>query len=81
MKTSARNQFGGKVTDIRKGAVNDEIDLDIGKGQKIIATITRESTENLGLQVGVEAFALVKASSIILVTDEQGVKFSARDAE
>lgn len=79
MKTSARNQFPGKVTDIRKGAVNDEIEMEISGGQKLVATVTRESTDSLGLQVGSEAFALVKASSVILLTEEDGVKFSARN--
>lgn len=79
MKTSARNQFLGKVTAIKKGAVNDEVDLEIAGGLKIVAIVTHESTEGLGLDVGAEAFALIKASSVILVTDEQGAKFSARN--
>ncbi len=79
MKTSARNQFLGTVAGIRPGAVNDEIDLDIVGGQRIAAVVTRESTVNLGLKTGVEAFALIKASSIILVTDTQGAKLSARN--
>lgn len=79
MKTSARNQFLGKVTAVRKGAVNDEIDLDVTGGLKIIAIVTHESTEGLGLKVGAEAFALVKASSVILVTEDSDAKFSARN--
>lgn len=79
MRTSARNQFLGKVTDIRRGAVNDEIDLEIVGGQTIVAIITHDSTGNLGLRVGCEAIALVKASSIILVTDAEGSHLSARN--
>ncbi len=79
MKTSARNQFLGKVTAIKKGAVNDEVDLEIAGGVKIVAVVTHESTEGLGLKVGAEAFALIKASSVILVTDGCGAKFSARN--
>lgn len=79
MKTSARNQFLGKVTAVKKGAVNDEIDLEITGGHKIVAIVTHESTEGLGLKVGAEAFALIKASSVILVTETQGAKFSARN--
>lgn len=79
MKTSARNQFLGKVTAIKKGAVNDEIDLEIAGGVKIVAIVTHESTDGLGLKVGAEAFALIKASSVILVTDGSGAKFSARN--
>jgi molybdate transport system regulatory protein len=79
MKTSARNQFAGTVSGLRPGAVNDEIELDIAGGLKIVATVTSESRNNLGLKVGAKAFALVKASSIILMTDSTGVKLSARN--
>lgn len=79
MKTSARNQFVGKVTSIKRGAVNDEIDIDIVGDQKIVAILTHESTSNLGLQIGTEAFALIKASSIIVMTDTEGAKISARN--
>ncbi len=77
MKTSARNQFFGKVSRIVRGAVNDEIELDIVSGQKVLATITHESTASLELTVGAEAFALVKASSIILTAVEESARFSA----
>ncbi|MDO5101872.1 MAG: TOBE domain-containing protein [Lautropia sp.] len=79
MKTSARNQFLGKVTSVKQGAVNDEIELDVNGGNRIVATITRESTTNLGLKPGAEAFALIKASSIIVLTDDAGARFSARN--
>lgn len=79
MKTSARNQFLGKVTQVRPGAVNDEIELEVAGGQKIVAIVTHESVGGLGLQVGEEAFALIKASSIIVVTDDHDAKFSARN--
>ena len=79
MKTSARNQFLGKVSAVKTGAVNDEIELEVAGGQKLTAIVTRESAENLGLKVGAEAFALIKASSIILVTDDAGARFSARN--
>ena len=79
MKTSARNQFLGKVTSVRIGAVNDEIELQTASGQTIVAIVTHESTESLGLTPGAEAFALIKSSSIIVVTDEDGARFSARN--
>ena len=79
MKTSARNQFFGTVSRVQPGAVNDEIDIDIAGGHRIVAIITHESTESLGLKTGAQAFALVKASSIILMTDAQGARFSARN--
>src|SRR5690606_31405120 len=67
MRTSARNQFLGTVTGIKPGAVNDEVELRIAGGQTLVATVTRESIESLGLAPGVEAYALVKASSVILL--------------
>jgi molybdate transport system regulatory protein len=79
MKTSARNQFPGTVSRITTGAVNDEIELTVAGGLKIIAIITHESTKSLGLQQGADAFALIKASSIILVADDEGVRFSTRN--
>jgi molybdate transport system regulatory protein len=79
MKTSARNQFFGTVSRVRPGAVNDEIELDIAGGQQLVAIVTRESTESLGLQPGRQAFALIKSSSVILVTQAEGARFSARN--
>lgn len=79
MKTSARNQFVGKVVAVRRGAVNDEIELAIAGGERIVATVTRESTESLGLAPGREAFALVKASSVILMVDGDTARLSARN--
>jgi molybdate transport system regulatory protein len=79
MKTSARNQFMGTVISVKRGAVNDEIELEVTGGHKIVAIVTQESTGELGLRPGAQAFALIKASSIILVTDDADVKFSARN--
>jgi len=79
MKTSARNHFLGQVTRVLRGAVNDEIEIEVAGGHAIVATVTHESAEGLGLQVGAQAFALVKASSIVVVTDADGAKFSARN--
>ena len=79
MKTSARNQFSGKVVDLKEGAVNDEVTLEIVGGQHIVATITRDSCDSLSLVVGAEAFALVKASSVIVVTELGNARLSARN--
>ena len=79
MKTSARNQFHGKVVALRKGAVNDEVDIRIGQGQTIVAVVTHESVETLGLEVGAKAFALVKASSVLIATDLESGRLSARN--
>jgi len=79
MKTSARNQFSGTVSKVLHGAVNDEIELTLASGQTLTASITCASTERLGLGVGVAATALIKASSIILIADAEGARFSARN--
>ena len=79
MKTSARNQFFGTVFRVRPGAVNDEIEIDIAGGHRIVAIVTHESTASRGLAPGAQAFALVKASSIILMTEGEGARFSARN--
>jgi molybdate transport system regulatory protein len=79
MKTSARNQFIGTVTAVRAGAVNDEVELTLASGQRIVAVVTRDSTEALGLRTHLTAIALVKASSVLVATDLAGSKLSARN--
>ena len=79
MKTSARNQLSGKVSAVHKGAVNDEIELEIAGGVRIVATITAESTKRLGLAVGKEAVALIKASSVIVGVPDPDILLSARN--
>lgn len=66
MKLSARNQLKGKVVDVKEGAVNGIVTLDIGGGQQIVSTITMDSIKNLGLKPGVEACAIIKASSVMI---------------
>lgn len=78
MRTSARNQFRGSITNITEGAVNTEITLDIGANQAIVAIITQESADTLGLEVNGQYTALIKASSVILSSDT-GVVTSARN--
>ena len=79
MRSSARNQFVGTVSAVRAGAVHDEIELTVGGGHAIVAVVTHESTERLGLAVGGAAFALVKASSVVLVGDSGTTLLSARN--
>lgn len=78
MKTSARNQFVGTVKSIRIGAVNAEVILDIGGGSSLAAIITNKSVEHLGLAVGTEAYALIKAPWVIVTTSDD-FKTSARN--
>lgn len=80
VRTSARNQFFGTVSRVTPGAVNDEIALDVpGMGQPLTAIVTHGSAADLGLAQGSEAFALVKATSVVLATDTHGTRFSARN--
>ncbi len=83
MKTSARNQLYGTVSAVTRGSVNDEISLALPGGQTIVAVVTHESTETLGLAVGSPAFALVKASWVMLMADDaapgQPLRLSARN--
>jgi len=79
MKTSARNQFIGSVTAVRSGAVNDEIELTLPGGTRLVAIVTSESTQSLGLRVHMQAIALIKASSVLIATGLQNAKVSARN--
>jgi molybdate transport system regulatory protein len=78
MKSSARNQFLGRIQKVTMGAVNAEVILDIGGGDTLAAIITNTSVEHLGLEENMEAFALIKAPWVIVTTDET-VRTSARN--
>ena len=78
MKTSARNQFAGTIIGLREGDVDFEVRLRIDTENELVAIITQESAENLGLQMGMEMTALVKSSSVLLLTDPN-VRTSARN--
>nr|NJM04301.1 TOBE domain-containing protein [Desulfobacula sp.] len=69
MKLSARNLLKGKVTKITMGAVNAEVEIELAGGQTIVSVITINSVKNLGLQVGKDAFAMVKASSVMIAVE------------
>jgi molybdate transport system regulatory protein len=79
MKTTARNQWLGSVSAVRAGAVNDEIELTLPTKQRIVATITHESTLALGLRKGQSAIALIKSSNVLLATDLGRAKVSTRN--
>ena len=79
MKTSARNEFLGRVKAVKKGAVNAEVALDIGNGLALVAIITNESVDNLGLAPGVEAYALIKAPWVIVTAADSPIRTSARN--
>lgn len=79
VKTSARNQFFGKVSAIKQGPVNVEVELTLTGGDKIHSVITHDGMDNLDLKIGSEAWALVKASWIILALPDVADKLSARN--
>ena len=69
MKISARNQLKGKIKNITKGAVNSEVTLELADGLEIISIITNSSVKNLDLKEGKEAYAVIKASNVMIATD------------
>ena len=69
MKVSARNLLKGKVSKITMGAVNAEIEIELGDGQKVVSIITINSVEKLGLEVGKKVYAMIKASSVMIAVD------------
>ena len=79
MKVSARNVFAGTVSKITKGAVNAEVSLAIKGGTAITAIVTNGAVDNLGLKEGLDAYAIIKASSIIIGTDLHDAKVSVRN--
>ncbi len=66
MKVSARNQLKGKIVELEKGAVNALVKIDIGEGNVISATISLDSVKELGLEKGKDAYAIVKATSVMV---------------
>lgn len=65
MKLSARNQLKGKITDIKEGPVSTEVTVAVGE-IKIVSSITTGSARNMDLAVGDDAFAVIKASSVMI---------------
>ena len=70
MKLSARNQLKGKIVDIQEGAVNGIVKLDIGGGNVISSTISMNAIQELGLKVGETAYAVIKATSVMIGVDD-----------
>ena len=66
MKVSARNQLKGKIVELEKGAVNALVKIDIGGGNVISATISLDAVKELGLEKGPDAYAIVKATSVMV---------------
>ena len=69
MKISARNQLKGTIKKITDGAVNSEVTLELAEGLEIISIITNSSVKTLGLKEGKEAYAVIKASNVMIASD------------
>lgn len=79
MNISARNHFAGHVAGIKPGAIQSEVDVLLPGGQHVFATITNDAVQYLGLVPGKAVTALVKASSVLVMTGDDGLRLSARN--
>ncbi len=79
MNVSARNVFQGKISSVTGGAVNAEVEILTPAGDRIVAIVTEGSVRDLGLAVGKEAVAYVKAPWVMLFSGEANMRFSARN--
>jgi molybdate transport system regulatory protein len=79
MKVSARNVFKGQVSQVQDGAVNAEVVLTLPGGEQLVAVVTMESVRNLGIAVGKDAVALIKAPWVMLMTESSDIRLSARN--
>jgi molybdopterin-binding protein len=66
MKLSARNQIRGTVIEVRKGQTTAHVRIDIGNGMIITSSITNDGVDDLGLKVGDNAIAVIKASDVMV---------------
>jgi molybdopterin-binding protein len=69
MKISARNVLKGRIVEVQKGSTIDNVKIDIGGGVVLTASITREAVDSLGLAVGKDAYAVIKASEVMIGID------------
>lgn len=69
MKISARNRLRGKIVEVTKGATTAHVRIDVGNGAVVTASITNEAVDELGLAVGRDAYAVVKASDVMVAVD------------
>lgn len=79
MAISARNVFKGKVTDLREGPINAEVEITTAGGDKIVAMLTEASVKSLGLALGKDAVAVVKSPWVTLLAGSPEYRFSARN--
>lgn len=79
MKVSARNVFEGTVIQVQDGAVNAEVVIELAGGEHLVAVVTMASIKSLGIAVGKEAVALIKAPWVMLMTEASDIRLSARN--
>ena len=79
MKTTARNQFLGRIAGVNPGPATTTVRVALDGGQEITASLTTQAAQELKVQTGKEALALVKSSEVVLVTDFGGYRLSARN--
>lgn len=79
MKVSARTVLSGNVIAINEGAVNTEVTMALPGGEQLVAVVTCESAKHLNLVNGCEAIALIKAPWVMLMTESDGLRLSARN--
>ena len=65
-RVSARNQLKGTITQVKPGAVNAEVDIELNGGEQVAATVTNDSVDTLGLRKGQAVTAIFKAGAVIL---------------
>jgi len=66
MKLSARNQFKGKIVDVKKGTTTSHVCIDTGQGVIVTSSITNAAVEDLDLKTGDDAWAVIKASDVMI---------------
>jgi len=69
MKLSARNTLPGTIRKIERGAVNAEVTIEVAPGITIVSIITLDAVQNLGLKEGARAYAVIKASNVMMGVD------------
>ena len=69
MKISARNAFPGRITEVKLGPISAEVTVNVAPGINIVSVISASSAQSLGLAIGKPAFAVIKASSVMIGGD------------
>ena len=69
MRLSARNQIKGRLVEVTKGQTTAHVRIDIGGGTIVTASVTNAAVDELGLKAGQEAYAVIKASDVMVAVD------------